>query len=87
MSFIWNCVVEITHAKWPGWKKLGTSCVYPVQDGLVVQTETEEITEIRKTLVDLLMARCPDTEVVAELGRQYGLTETTFAKRAKASSI
>ena len=32
------CVVEITHPKWPGWKKLVTSCVYPVQDGLVVQT-------------------------------------------------
>jgi predicted molibdopterin-dependent oxidoreductase YjgC len=76
------CTVEISNPKWPGWKKLVASCVYPAQEGLVVQTATEEIKGIRKTLVDLLMARCPETESVAELGRAYGLTETTFAKRA-----
>ncbi len=75
------CIVEITHPKWPGWKKLVTSCVYPVQEGLVVQTANDEVVEMRKTLVDLLMARNPETAAVTELGLSYGLTETSYAKR------
>lgn len=77
------CIVEITNPKWPGWKKLVTSCVYPVQEDLVVQTETDEITEMRKTVVDLLMARCHETEAVLELGKQFGLEETSYQKREK----
>ncbi|MCP3678693.1 MAG: (2Fe-2S)-binding protein, partial [Deltaproteobacteria bacterium] len=30
------CIVEISNPKWPGWSRLVTSCVYPVQEGLVV---------------------------------------------------
>jgi bidirectional [NiFe] hydrogenase diaphorase subunit len=77
------CIVEISHPKWSGWTKLVTSCVYPVQEGLVVKTETPEVMEIRKTLVDLLMARCPETEPIQALGKEYGLEKTSFAKREK----
>lgn len=77
------CLVEISNPKWPGWSRLVTSCVYPAQEGLVVKAQSPDIVEIRKTLVDLLMARCPETEMVLELGRQYGLTETSFQKREK----
>lgn len=77
------CVVEITRPAWSGWSKQVVSCVYPAQDGLVVTTENEELQEMRKTIVDLLMARCPETEPILELGRQYGLTETHFSKRAE----
>lgn len=75
------CMVEISHPKWEGWKRLVASCVYPVQEGLVVKTDTDEIKDVRKTLVDLLMARCPETEAVRELGREFGLEETSFKKR------
>ncbi len=75
------CMVEISNPKWPGWSKLVTSCVYPVEEGLVVKTNTDEIFEIRKTIVDLLMARCPETEPILELGAKYGLTESTLVKR------
>ena len=75
------CVVEISNPKWPDWKKLVTSCVYLAEEGLVVKTATDEVMELRKTIVDLLMARCPETEFVKELGREYGLEETGYAKR------
>jgi NADH dehydrogenase/NADH:ubiquinone oxidoreductase subunit G len=75
------CLVEISNPKWEGFRKLVASCVYPVEEGLVVKTATEEIVQIRKTLIDLLMARCPDTKEVQALGQEYGLTETTFEKR------
>jgi len=77
------CMVEISNPKWPGWTKLVTSCVYPVEEGLVVKTSSPDVLEVRKTLVDLLMARCPETEAVKELGAEYGLEETSFVKREK----
>ncbi len=77
------CMVEIIHPKWKGWKRVVASCVYPAADGLVIETDNEEILEIRRTVVDLLMARCPDTPEVAELGRQFGLEESSFKKRAE----
>jgi NADH dehydrogenase/NADH:ubiquinone oxidoreductase subunit G len=75
------CMVEISNPKWPGWSRLVTSCVYPAEPGLVVRTNNDEIHEIRRTIVDLLMARCPETGPVLELGAKYGLTESSFVKR------
>ena len=75
------CTVEISNPKWPDWKRHVASCVYPAEEGLVVKTATEEVREIRTVLIDLLMARNPETEYVLQLGREYGLEETTFKKR------
>jgi NADH dehydrogenase/NADH:ubiquinone oxidoreductase subunit G len=68
------CLVEITTAK--GRKRLVTSCIYTVEEGLSVKTDTDEIAEIRKALMELLLARCPDSEVVQEMAREMGITET-----------
>jgi predicted molibdopterin-dependent oxidoreductase YjgC len=77
------CMVEISNpARWPGWSRLVTSCVYPAEDGLVVSTSTPEVEEIRRTLADLLLARCPETPAVVELGRRYGLEGSSFKPRA-----
>ena len=75
------CTVEIGGAGSAASSKLVASCVYPAEDGLVVRTRTAEIDELRRVLVDLLMARCPETEAVVGLGRLHGLEETTFDKR------
>lgn len=45
------CMVEISKN---GRKRLVASCAYPVQEGLEVQTNTEQIRKIRKTLIELL---------------------------------
>ena len=75
------CVVEITHPKWPGWKRTVTSCLYPAQDGLVVETDSPEIRETRADLLDLLLARCPNTELVQKLAAEYGVTKTSYTPR------
>jgi NADH dehydrogenase/NADH:ubiquinone oxidoreductase subunit G len=75
------CMVKISNPKWPGWSRLVASCVYPAEDGLIVQTATDEVEEVRKVIVDLLLARCPETEEIAALGRRYGLEKSTFAER------
>lgn len=49
------CVVEIEGAR-----ALGAACVYPVADGMVVHTNTPLIREVRKTVVELLLANHPE---------------------------
>jgi bidirectional [NiFe] hydrogenase diaphorase subunit len=75
------CMVEVSHPDWPGWKKLVASCVYPVKDKLVVRTNTEQIQSVRKTLVDLLLARCPENAEVQDLARKYGVEETRYVSK------
>jgi len=80
------CIVEVSHLKWQGWKKHVTSCLYPAEDGLVVQTNTPQVREIRATLLDLLLARCPNSELIQELAAEYGVTETSYVPREAADN-
>jgi len=50
------CLVEITQG---GRTQLTTSCTYPVSEGLSVITESPDITEARRLMIDLLLSRCP----------------------------
>ncbi len=59
-----------------------TSCNYPIWEGMEVKTDTEEVHQGRKLIVELLMARCPDVPVLKELGKKYGISETRFKKEA-----
>lgn len=70
------CLVEITTAR--GRKRLVASCLYQVEEGLVIRTNTTEIVQIRKMLVELLLARCPDAEVIQDLARQLGIEKPAF---------
>jgi bidirectional [NiFe] hydrogenase diaphorase subunit len=66
------CLVEIKTAK--GRQRLVTSCIYQVEEGLTVLTNTEKIQKIRKMLIELLLARCPESVVIQDLAREYGVT-------------
>ena len=66
------CSVEIERH---GRKRVVTACNYPVEDGLEVRTDSPEIIEIRKMLIELLLARCPEEKRIRELAREYGVAE------------
>jgi len=78
------CVVEITHPDWKGWSGLVTSCLYPVEPGLQVFTRSDRSVTARRTLREMLLARCPDAGVVRELARAEGLETTTFTESTDA---
>jgi len=48
------CIVEV---EVKGWTKLVVSCVYPVEEGIIVRTRSEKVDRIRKTIIELLMAQ------------------------------
>ena len=70
------CLVEITTAR--GRTRLVASCLYQIEEGLVVRTNTTRIVQIRKMLLELLLARCPDAEVIQDLARQMGIEKPAF---------
>lgn len=73
------CVVEI-HA--PGRAPtVQASCCYPALEGLSVFTETERVRRARKITVELLLARCPDSDVIQRLAAEYGVREPRIKKK------
>ncbi len=69
------CMVEVTKK---GRKKLVASCLYPAEEGLIVETDSERISNIRRMVIELLLARCPQAEEVQELAESLGVHETRF---------
>lgn len=71
------CVVEVLAGGRPG---ITASCVLPVTDGLVVETDSPKVRQARKILLQLLLASCPGSAAVAELAASLGVTETPYEK-------
>lgn len=69
------CMVEVKKGKRT---RLVTSCLYPVEEGLNVQTGTEKVLLTRKMILELLLARCPDSEVMQELAARMGVEKPRF---------
>lgn len=70
------CLVEITQGKW-NWVE--ASCTYPVRDeGIAVLTDSEKVRRYRRLNLELLLARCPDADVIRELARGLGLERARF---------
>jgi len=70
------CSVEIFKG---GRSRVVASCLYPVEEGLEVRTDTERIKEIRKMIIELLLARCPNVKVIRDLAEQMGVERPEFS--------
>ena len=75
-----GCRLCIVEAEGPRGIQLVTSCVYPVEEGLVVRSHTEQVDRIRKTLLELLMAHAPHAPQLVELAEEYGADPDRFDK-------
>ena len=71
------CIVEV---EVNGWTKRVVSCVYPVEENLVVKTRSETIDKIRKMILELLLAHAPDSPDLKDLAKEYGADKDRFEK-------
>jgi len=69
------CMVEIVTN---GRERLVASCLYPVEEGLRVKTNSERVKNNRRMVMELLLARCPNNKVIQDLARQVGVDKTPF---------
>jgi bidirectional [NiFe] hydrogenase diaphorase subunit len=73
-----SCRVCLVEAHQGGRMRLVTSCNYPVREGLEIKTDTPLVHRIRGGVLELLMARVPDSEVIREMAAAEGLTGVRF---------
>ncbi|MGD0110888.1 MAG: 2Fe-2S iron-sulfur cluster-binding protein [Armatimonadota bacterium] len=69
------CLVEVRAR---GRTRLVTSCCYPASDGLEVFTNSEKVQKARKGVVELLLARAPESPTLRALATSMGITESRF---------
>ncbi len=72
------CLVELDDGRR---KRIQTSCIYRVQEGLKVQTDTERVIKARNIVLELLLARCPESEQIKQIAGELGVTETRIRKQ------
>ncbi len=77
------CVVEIE-----GQRNLQAACVFPVMEGMVVQTESPRVVQARKFVLDMLFSErnhyCPFCEAsgdceLQDLGYRYGIDHWVYS--------
>ncbi len=73
------CIVEVQVGDWA---KRVVSCVYTVEENLIVTTRSEKIDKIRKMILELLLAFAPDSPDLLELADEYGADKDRFEQEA-----
>ena len=69
------CMVEIRDGKR---RRLVASCLYPVKEGIEVNTNTDRIVRGRKLVLELLIARCPSSKTLQDLASKMGVEKIRF---------
>ncbi len=72
------CTVEVSEDGGSKFRFVA-ACLYPVKEGLVVKTNTERVRKLRKGIIELLLARCPNVKRIQELAEEYGVEKPRFA--------
>ncbi len=68
------CMVVISEP----YRALVASCTYPVEEGLVVETDAVEAVQARRLALEFLMSRCPRSDVIRKMAEQEGVTASRF---------
>jgi NADH dehydrogenase/NADH:ubiquinone oxidoreductase subunit G len=69
------CMVEVVQNRQ---KKLVTSCTYPSDSGMEVLTDTAKLRHIRRMIIQLLLARSPDSAVIQGMAKKLGIEKPGF---------
>jgi NADH dehydrogenase/NADH:ubiquinone oxidoreductase subunit G len=71
------CMVELDRGDW---KQLITACNYPVRRDIVVYVSSERALQARRGVMELLLARAPESEELKELAERMGVQGTRYPK-------
>ncbi len=73
------CIVKVQVGDW---SKHVVSCVYTVEENLIVTTRSEKIDKIRKMILELQLAHAPDSPELMAYGEEYGADRDRFEKES-----
>lgn len=69
------CLAEI---KGGGRSRLVAACLYPAEEGLVVETNSEWALATRRGVAELLLARSPNAKAVQEIAARLGIEKPRY---------
>ena len=72
------CLVEVKRG---GRTRIVASCSYRVEEGISVDTRAPAAVKARNVVMEMLLARCPDSKTVRNLARRMGVADTRFPKQ------
>ena len=72
------CLVEIGEGSNT---KLVSSCTYPVEEGLIVRTNTKRVISARKMMIELLLSICPQSKIIQDLASKFNVRKVRFKTR------
>jgi len=73
------CIVEVEAH---GGKNIVASCVFQAEDDLIINTRSDKIDRIRKSILELLLAHAPESPRLQELAKDYGADKDKFPQEA-----
>jgi bidirectional [NiFe] hydrogenase diaphorase subunit len=69
------CVVE---ARQGSWSRVVVSCLYPPGEGVEILTNSDRVQNVRRWILEMLLADCPASPEIQRLAQQYGVSSTRF---------
>ena len=75
------CVVEIDRG---GWWQVVTSCNYPIRGDLTVRVSSDRAILARRGVMELILARCPESSELRCLAARMGVDATPYPKVTEA---
>jgi NADH dehydrogenase/NADH:ubiquinone oxidoreductase subunit G len=69
------CVVERQEGDW---SKVVISCMYPVEEGMHIYTDTPRVNNVRRWIMEMLLAECPASQELKDLAARLGVTQSRF---------
>ena len=69
------CIVELKRGER---SRLVASCSFPVEEGIVVKTNSERVRKARNVIIELMLAETPNSRTLQCLASKYGVTEVRF---------
>ena len=71
------CVVEVDDGRR---SRVVISCMYPIREGIKVQTDSPRVANVRRWIVQLLLDESPEAPKIQELAKTFGVTPSRFKK-------
>jgi len=69
------CTVKVSEN---GSSHLTTACTLQAAEGMKVVTDDDDVRKARKVVLELLLARAPDAEILQEMAKEYGIEKSRF---------
>ncbi len=78
------CVVEMIRGRW---NSLVAACVYPIQEGMVIETDTEQVIKARKVILELILSDHPLDCMTCNAAGSCELMDLAYEYGVKKSSL